>query len=771
MKNVKVKKYGIMMVCFLTTLMLQTVFASADDGISVTIPVGAYQITETPQGQQISVKDFGLLLIPGKPNLPSKIFAIAIPPGAVVSEVTFSAGAGITLPGSYKVTPVSLPRVIGQENPLLYEQDKKLYEENFNSTYASDEPHPQNVAEFVGTAGYRKYNLVDVRVTPFSYHPLSGQLTYYPEVTLRVSYTIPKDFSSQDIMIDNLPRTEQTAKEFIFNYDQAQSWYPKGPNTGKGLHDFVIITLDSLVSSVTPLVNWETSKGRTVEVVTTSWINSTYTGYDLAEKMRNFLMDKYPSSAWGIEDVLLVGNYSDPPMRLCWQDMGYGQPKTDFYYAELTKPDNQSWDANVNHRWGENSDPIDFYNEVNVGRIPWSTGADVLHICEKSVAYEQNNNPLFKKNILLLGAFFWDDTDNAVLMEAKVNQTWMIDWTKTRMYEQGHSGYAMNADLKYNNVLFAWSGGRFAFVDWAGHGSAYASYILYSTGEAFVSTSTCPSLNDSYPAIVFADACSNSDVDYLNIGQAMLKQGAVGFLGATKVAYGMGGWNDPSDGSSQSFDYYFTTSVTSGNYTQGQGHQWALRQMYTLGLWYSVKYEMFEWGALWGNPDLGMANVNHPPQIPDAPSGITEGTPGIEYDYQSHTTDPDGDSIFYSFNWGEGTDSLWLGPYGSGDTCTASHTWMNPGIYPVKVKAKDSYDGESTWSDSLSVAIYTCADCNNDHTIDASDVVYLLNYLFIGGPPPVPTQTGDVNRDMELNTADVVYLINYLFISGPSPCE
>ncbi len=56
---------------------------------------------------------------------------------------------------------------------------------------------------------------------------------------------------------------------------------------------------------------------------------------------------------------------------------------------------------------------------------------------------------------------------------------------------------------------------------------------------------TCLSLNDEYPAIIFADACSNSDTDDLNIGQAMLKQGAVGFLGSTKVAYGMQGGMTP----------------------------------------------------------------------------------------------------------------------------------------------------------------------------------------------------------------------------------
>jgi hypothetical protein len=772
MQKANGKKYGMVVVCFLTILMIHSAIASADEKISVTIPVGTYEIKDSEQGQQVFVENFGRLLVPGKPNLPSKIFAIAIPPGAEFAEVTFDTYEGVTLPEIYEISPVRLPRVIGQEDPLIYERDKKMYEENFNSVYRSDEPYPQNVVEFVRTAGYRKYNLVDVSVTPFTYRPLSGQLTYYPEVTVHVSYTIPDDFSSEDIMIDNIPRTEQIAEEFILNYDQAQDWYPSG-TIGRQNYDFVIITLESLTSSVAPLKNWEIGKGRSVNVVTTSWINSNYSGYDLAEKMRNFLRDKYPSDNWGIMDVLLVGHYDDVPMRRTWQDVGYGKPETDLYYAELSQPDNQSWDADVDRRWGENSDPIDFYSEVNIGRIPWSSPADVLHICEKSVAYEQNDDPSFKKNILLLGAFFWPDTDNAVLMETKVDQLWMFDWTMTRMYEQGYSTYDSDYDLRFNNVRSVWSSGQFAFVNWAGHGSPYSSHIWYSGGEAFASTSTCPYLNDEYPSIVFADACSNSDTDYLNIGQAMLKRGAVGFLGATKVAYGMGAWDDPYDGSSQSFDYFFTTRVTSGAYTQGEAHQWALREMYTNGLWYMVKYEMFEWGALWGNPDLGVAPVssNYPPQTPEQPSGITKGEPGIEYDFSSSTTDPDGDNIFYLFDWGDGTDSDWLGPYNSGDTCTASHTWMNPDICYVKVRAKDTYDRESDWSDSLSVAIYTCGDSNGDETIDIADAIYLINYLFAGDLAPHPIQAGDVNLDGMVDIADVVYLINYLFIAGPTPCN
>ena len=623
--NKKVKKiYKIAGAVAITTLIISGVFASADiiknrpvlldeevagvirieETLTVTIPVGSYEVRKTIQGHEIFAENFGRLLVPGEPNLPSKIFAIAIPPGAEVAKVSFDTGESIVLPGSYDIAPAPLPRVIGEENPFLYEQDKKMFEHNFDSVYGCDDPYPNSVVEFVRTAGYRKYNLVDVRVTPFMYYPVSGQLLYYPEVTAHVSYMVPET-GVDEIMVDNLVRTERIAEEIILNYDQAKEWYPRDKGMGKGLYDFVIITLDSLTSYVTSLVNWETSKGRTVNVVTTDWISSNYNGYDLAEKMRNFLRDKYPSGEWGIEDVCLIGHYDDVPMRRCWQDVGYGKPETDYYYAELSLPDSQSWDADGDHQYGEDSDPIDFTAEVNVGRIPWSSSSTVSDICQKSVDYEQNNDPNFKKNILLLGAFFWPDTDNAVLMEEKVDQPWMSDWTMTRMYEDAQSSYPCDYDLSYSNVLSVWSSGTFAFVDWAGHGSPTACYEYYPS-QAFVDTQTCNSLDDDYPAIIFADACSNSDTDYLNIGQAMLKQGGVGFLGATKVAFGCPGWNGPYDGSSQSLDYFFTTCVTSGDYSIGQAHQWALLEMYTNGLWSYPKYEMFEWGALWGNPDLAM---------------------------------------------------------------------------------------------------------------------------------------------------------------------
>ena len=60
--------------------------------LSVPIPVGTYRIAQTTRGDEIAIEDFGSLLVPGKPHLPSKIFALAIPPGAKVVDVDYAVG-------------------------------------------------------------------------------------------------------------------------------------------------------------------------------------------------------------------------------------------------------------------------------------------------------------------------------------------------------------------------------------------------------------------------------------------------------------------------------------------------------------------------------------------------------------------------------------------------------------------------------------------------------------------------------------------------------
>jgi hypothetical protein len=60
-------------------------------------------------------------------------------------------------------------------------------------------------------------------------------------------------------------------------------------------------------------------------------------------------------------------------------------------------------------------------------------------------------------------------------------------------------------------------------------------------------------------------------------------------------------------------------------------------------------------------------------------------------------------------------------------------------------------------------------DVNEDRTVDVSDVIFLINYLFVGGPAPNPLALGDPSGDCLIDAADAVYLLNYLFSSGPTP--
>ncbi len=66
---------------------------------------------------------------------------------------------------------------------------------------------------------------------------------------------------------------------------------------------------------------------------------------------------------------------------------------------------------------------------------------------------------------------------------------------------------------------------------------------------------------------------------------------------------------------------------------------------------------------------------------------------------------------------------------------------------------------------------YLCGNANADAAVDISDAVYLIQYIFSGGPAPSPVASGDANCDQSVDISDVVYLIQYIFSSGPQPCE
>ena len=67
----------------------------------------------------------------------------------------------------------------------------------------------------------------------------------------------------------------------------------------------------------------------------------------------------------------------------------------------------------------------------------------------------------------------------------------------------------------------------------------------------------------------------------------------------------------------------------------------------------------------------------------------------------------------------------------------------------------------------------SCADVSGDASVNLSDAVWLLNWLFRGGNKlqcgAAVAACGEVNADGGVNLTDAVVILNWLFRGGPAP--
>jgi subtilisin family serine protease len=109
----------------------------------------------------------------------------------------------------------------------------------------------------------------------------------------------------------------------------------------------------------------------------------------------------------------------------------------------------------------------------------------------------------------------------------------------------------------------------------------------------------------------------------------------------------------------------------------------------------------------WGMVDAyeAVMNTSQPPETPTTPDGPDEWIQNIETTFSSTTTDPEGEDVYYKFDWGDGNFSGWVGPYASGETGEASYIWTEIGDYQVRAIAKDIHGAQSVWSEPHIISI------------------------------------------------------------------
>ena len=205
--------------------------------------------------------------------------------------------------------------------------------------------------------------------------------------------------------------------------------------------------------------------------------------------------------------------------------------------------------------------------------------------------------------------------------------------------------------------------------------------------------------------------------------------------------------SDPDPGDTLTYDVYFGTNSNPplvSTDQMGQTYKPATMSYSTKYYWKIVakdNHGNYTSGPIWDFTTTD--EPNEPPTTPSRPAGSPGGWAGFLIEFSTSTTDPDNHQIRYGWDWnGDDTIDEWSELYPSGNTCIKRHKWNNPGIYNIKVKAKDSKGAVSGWSDVKIIQIlvknelpYTPSDpdpSNHATEVNINSILY-----WKGGDPDI----------------------------------
>ena len=529
--------------------------------------------------------------------------------------------------------------------------------------------------------------------------------------------------------------------EVEINIDYEEKMIAKTTNMVE--YDFLIITADNYMVELSSLVSHKTSRNIRTKLVTLSDVyNSVYfpvEGRDNAEKVKYFIYNAVEN--WGkdsLTNVMVVGDESSFPARSTHVKAAQGDSevfKSDLYYGDLYNADGSfaTWDTNENDLfaefdWGSShaEDEMDFYPDVMVGRLPVVSDIQVETIVEKIITYETQTayTQNWFTNLVVVGgdSFIDEDHDPEGVLEgehaneAVVNamdgfiptKLWVSNGVLSKFSPTGVS--AIKSAIK-DGCGFIYMSGHGNEATWATHPHLNDNMWLPTPGGGFFSNDINSLNNGDMQPVVVTGACSVSKYNNHNncFSYAWLANpngGGIASFGATGL-----GWAYISDDVTQGLVEYMAIQTIKAYRTYGAitvGEMWRDALTKYIGRFIDSSPSgtdvktVLEW-QLMGDPTLSISEESAEPVKPDAPEGPTKNSIDTPHEYKASTTDPDGDKLYYLFDWGDGTYSEWVGPYNSGLTAKATHTWTSQGTFSIKVKAKDQHGVQSDWSSPLSV--------------------------------------------------------------------
>jgi hypothetical protein len=716
----------------------------------------------------------------GEPTIPVKPITLLLPPMKTVSQITVSG-----TPISVSTSPIDLkkkPIFPYQPSVPLGSTDQPAFTMN-NDLYSSSALYPP--ARYSDSSiGYSHgYAILNINLNPLQYNPRQGTLEYYPELTVQITLTdaAPNQFYRNNADDAAWVKNLVSNPEIENLYEQASLptfEYPGGLCTPSNSYDYVIVTttqngLDYWATSGSLPYNWDSllayhaSDGISGTLVTRQAIdacadyqNGTPLFNDAQAHIREFCKDAYQD--WGTEYVLIAGDADTIPARQM-KTAYESNIDADIYWSNL----DLNFNADGDTYWGEEGDSgFDLYSELYIGRLTCDVPQDVSNWMTKSMYYAQSTQDTYLDN----AAFYGGDT------------TWSCQGDDFEDYGaiKGTTNW-LGPDPNHDGPFPTWAGFQYGFETWnaVNEGNQFNLSVKWtaeppnpggwlggSTSAAIAGLKNAinndqvtllsgiahanPSMSldvqstdwesqytNTKPFFIHDFGCHCGDFSAADDGvlHSMLfhSDTELAFACVYNTCYGWGNLYCTNSSSAfqqkEFWDYFFDTENNSGdlsNWQLGKGQAWSKDRMaptinwdYSDGTWRAI----IQGCLLFGDPaqTIRTPHPSQSPLKPATPNGPNSGIWNAEYSYTSSSTDPENEQIYYLFNWDDGSNSGWLGPYASGQTVTGSHIWTVLGTYSVTVKARDIWGAGSPLSDPITVVI-------TDNT-----------------PPDTPTITGPTN--------------------------
>ncbi len=329
----------------------------------------------------------------GQPALPARGARILLPLGTEVESIEIVPGNKVVLSSDYLVEPVARPVKLSS-NP-----DEIVAPIPDSAIYASNHPFPEMLVRKMATESFRGYQILTLRLRPVQYIPTSGELYYYPDLTVTVK-TVDTDRSSS--LFRGFTEDEGEVLARVDNPETVETYAAAAKRGDKG-YDLLILTTTSLAASFQPLKDYHNTTGITTEIRTTDDVGS-----NDPDDIRDYIRDRYLSD--GIQYLLIGADDDLIPAKdlyvLAYSggDIEYHMP-ADIYFACLDGTYNYDGDS----YWGEPFDgegggDVDMVAEVYIGRAAVGNTTEADRFVNKTITY-LTSQQLYLQKVLLAGEY------------------------------------------------------------------------------------------------------------------------------------------------------------------------------------------------------------------------------------------------------------------------------------------------------------------------------------------------------------------------------